>query len=176
MGAGLVVRAIGRHEANQAEAEIEAANASYYREQAQFAEDAGKRAQLIFDRESIILLSEQESAISKADLGAETAAAFLGAESVYRQQERFAIGQEYDASARLAMLRAGAADARVGALTDSSTQVMGILGDALSIGSDIAIRGGFSKTGTPSTTGSVASALPGVSSTGQSYTNYSNRA
>ena len=144
MGAGLVVRAIGRDRANQAEAEIEAQNAAFYREQAQFAEDSGRRAQLLFERDSIVLFGEQASGLANAGIGASTSSLFMAQQELFRDVESRAIRADADMNVRLATLRAGMSDQKINQLNDSSTQIMGVLGDALSIGSSLAAQGAFS--------------------------------
>ena len=136
MGAGIAVRAIGRHEANQAEAEAEMANASYYREQAEFAEDAGRRAQNIFDRESVILLADQQSALSAAGAGETTMYNFMGQQALYREQESVAIAKDTEANVRLATLRSNMSTQRADAADDG--EGLALVGDILGVAGSFA--------------------------------------
>jgi hypothetical protein len=138
MGAGLVVRAIGRDKANRAEADIEVQNAAFYREQAKFAEDSGRRSQLLFDRDSVVLFGEQQSGLANAGVGAGFSSQFMGQQELYRDAESNAIKAEADMNVRLATLRAGLSDQKVNQLRSRSGQVLGILGDALNVGASFA--------------------------------------
>lgn len=144
MGAGMVVNAIGRKEAAEAEAAGEMANAAYYREQAQFAQEAGERSQNIFDRETLILFGEQKSQLAAAGVGEEVVSGFMTGQVQARREERYAIGQDTEANVRLAMLRGNMSDQRASAASDSRIQTLGILGDAIGIAGTV-VGGSFSK-------------------------------
>lgn len=161
MGAGLVVRAIGRDKANQAEAEIEAQNAAFYREQAQFAEDSGRRAQLIFDRDSVVLFGEQAAGLANAGIGSSVSSMFMAQQELYRDVESRAIRAEADMNVKLATLRAGMSDQKINQLNSRSNKFLGVLGDTLSMGSSLASMGAFNSTPAAETTGSQASAVLG---------------
>ena len=105
-GAGLIMKDKARQEAADAQEQEEMLNAAFYREQAQYAEEAGKRAQNIFANETVLLLGEQESGLSHAGIGQTTASTFLAKESLFRQQESYALQRETDMNARLSYLRA----------------------------------------------------------------------
>ncbi len=106
VGAGLVLRAYGLFEANHKQAESERANASYYREQAAYAESAGERARLIHDKESKILFGNQVSAFAKAGLDTSDSSLFLASQKLYAFQEDAAIAKETAMQVHLANLRA----------------------------------------------------------------------
>lgn len=131
LGAGVVLKSLGRQQANAAEAEVEMGNASFYREQANFTEAAGKRSQMIFDRESVVLNAEQHSGLAHSGVDAGTLSNFTANEQLYRQQEYAAIGKEADFNAHLARLRADQSVAHANALTDSGTEALNIFGDVL---------------------------------------------
>lgn len=131
IGAGIVVNHMARKEAGEAEAAMEQQNAAYYREQAQFAKEAGERAQNIFDRESIILFSTQKSQLAAADVGMEVSTGFMEGQYQARREERIAIGKDTEANVRLAMLRGGMSDQRAAFATDSRMQNLALAGDVL---------------------------------------------
>lgn len=137
MGAGIIVNGIARKEAAEAEAAIEQQNAAYYREQAQFAKEAGERSQRIFDRETLVLFGEQKSQLANANVGEEVVSSFMSGQIQARREEREAIGKDTEANVRLAMLRGGMSDQRADMLTDSSIQNLSILGDALGAGGNL---------------------------------------
>lgn len=173
MGAGVVVRAIGRHEANQAEAEAEMANAAYYREQAQFAEDAGRRSQMIFDRETSVLLGEQQSALVASGAGETTMYNFMGQQALYREQESVAIQRDTEANVRLATLRSSMSSDRAAAADDG--EGMALVGDILGAAGSFAggqlagkAKPGEGALGSPSS-GSRASASMTSEGIGRNY-------
>lgn len=104
MGGGLVLGAYGDWMASRAEAEAEARNADFYREQAEFARKAGVRQRMIFARQSKVLLGEQAAGIAKS--GGGQSSLFLATQDLFRQQEEGAIQEETDFNVRLARLRA----------------------------------------------------------------------
>lgn len=132
-GVGLIMKDKARGDAAEAQEKEEYANAAFYREQAQFAEEAGKRAQSIFDNESVILLGEQESGLSHSGVGPSTSATFLAKESLFRQQESSALQQETDMNARLSYLRADQSSRR--AASSGSGRDMERMSDVLSVAS-----------------------------------------
>lgn len=110
MGAGLALNAYGNYMADLAQADAEAQNAGFYREQAAFAREAGDRQQLIFDRESKVLFGEQLSGFAKAGIDTSESSNFMAQQIFFRSQESFAIERETDMNVRLASLRADQAD------------------------------------------------------------------
>ena len=103
-GAGLM--AAGQYQANQDQAKSEAQNASFYREQAAFAQDSGDRDLDIFNRKSQIEFGDQVNAFAKAGNQSSDAIAFLAEEKLSRNKEAGAIKQDRDFNVRLANLRA----------------------------------------------------------------------
>lgn len=137
MGAGLVLQTYGRIKANMDQADAEARNASFYREQAQYARETGERQRSIFDNESRILYGEQESAFAKAGVDVSANSYILATTMLSRQKESVAIQKEADFNVRLASLRADASDRSAEGLRDpfnNFLQAAGpILGGASSI-------------------------------------------
>lgn len=177
LGAGLVIKNIGEKQAADDQAAAEVQNAEFYREQAAFAEEAGKRAQTIFDRESVILYGEQVSGLSNAGVGGSTAGSFLAKEALFRSDERAAIGKESDMNVRLAQLRAQSSDAAVDRLQDNTSRIYGILGDALTFGAaayntDFSSSSKTTTTKTTSTSGSGSRASAVMGSSGSRTSNY----
>lgn len=131
LAAGLIMKGFGQYQANMAEADAEEANASYYREQAKFAKEAGERQRKIFDRESHVLYGEQLSAFAKSGVDTTYSSYFMAKEMLYRQEESYAIKKEADMNVRLAMLRAGAAESHADSLRNPVTNLMQFGGTAL---------------------------------------------
>lgn len=132
LSVGTVLRGIGQARANQDQAAAERQNASFYREQANFAQKAGDRQRGIFDRESQILYSEQQSGFAKAGVDTGSSSYFMAQQMLYRQDESYAIKEETDFNVRLAMLRADQADATARSLSDPMNNIMQIGGGVLS--------------------------------------------
>jgi hypothetical protein len=131
LGAGLVLRAYGQAQADSAQILAEGQNASFYREQADFARKSGERQQMIFDHESTILYGEQKSAFAKAGVDTSGSSLFMAKEMLFRQQESYAIKQESDMNVRLAMLKASQADQNAQDIKDS--QGMQMLSTAITV-------------------------------------------
>ncbi len=106
MGVGLFLQAKNKVDAAYARANAEEQNASFYREQAAFAREAGDRQLLLFDRQSKILYGEQESAFAKAGIDTAENSRFMAQQMLYGSQEKEAIKSEADMNVRLATLRA----------------------------------------------------------------------
>lgn len=134
---GTIMRGVGQYQANQAQAQAEEQNASFYREQAAFAKAAGDRSRKIFDRESAVLLGDQVGAFAKAGVDTGSSSFFLAQQMLYRQEESYAIKQEADFNVRLAMLRAEQASSTASALTDPMTNILQFGGSALSAAAQV---------------------------------------
>lgn len=130
-GAGL--SAVGQYQANQDKAQAEAQNASFYREQAAFAQDSGDRDLSIFNRKSQIEFGEQVNAFAKAGNQSADAIAFLAEEKLNRNKEAGAIKEDRDFNVRLANLRAGQADRQASDLSSFSYNFNSIGGNLLSM-------------------------------------------
>lgn len=126
MAAGTAMNVMGNMRANQDKARAEAANASYYREQAAFADEAGKRAEKIFERKADRLYGQQVSAFAKAgvDIGSGSALDFLGESKALQIEERYAIKREAEMNVRLASLRANASMETSRAYGDSTNNFL----------------------------------------------------
>lgn len=144
LGAGLVLQGMGRMEANAAQAEAEEENAEFYREQAEFAEKAGERQRMIFDRESVILYGEQQSAFAKAGVDTSGSSYFMAQQMLYRTQEAGAIMAEADMNVRLATLRAKQSSETAKSLMDPDVNMMQFAGPILQAAGSAGV-GGSSK-------------------------------
>lgn len=132
MGAGLLLKGYGNYMANMEQGEAEKRNASFYREQAEFARKSGERQQEIFDRQSKVLYGEQLSAFAKSGVDTSASSLFLAKEVFYRQQESYAIKQEADMNVRLSMLRADQAQRNADSLQDGTNNLLQFAGSAAS--------------------------------------------
>lgn len=109
LGAGMFMGGIGRAQADYAQADAERENAQYYREQADFAAQAGRRQRDIFERDSKILVGDQLSAFAKAGIDTQASSFFIANTTLQRSRESGAIKAEADMNVRLASLRANQA-------------------------------------------------------------------
>jgi hypothetical protein len=137
LGAGLVMKGYGTYMANMAQAEGERKNASWYREQADFAKKSGERQQMIFDRESQVLYGEQLGAFTKAGVDTSASSYFVAKQMLFRQQESYAIKQEADMNTRLAMLKADQAERNASQLSDPMNNLLQFGGSAMSAASGV---------------------------------------
>ena len=126
------MKGYGTYMANMDQADAERKNASWYREQAEFAKKAGERQQMIFDRESQILYGEQLGAFAKAGVDTGASSYFVAKQMLFRQQESYAIKQEADMNTRLAMLKADQAERHAESLSDPMNNLLQFGGSALS--------------------------------------------
>jgi hypothetical protein len=133
MAAGLVMEAYGKYQANKDQAEAEAQNAAFYREQAAFAQKTAERQRAIFDRESVVLRGSQISAFAKAGVDSMHSARFLADQMIFRGQESQSIYDEGAMNVRLADLRSGQADATAAQLRDPTTNFMQAAGSGLQL-------------------------------------------
>lgn len=120
MGAGTIMQSYGRYRATLDQADAEEVNAAWYREQADFAREAGDRQAMIFDRESKILFGEQRSAFAKSGVNPSESSFFMAQQMLYRSQEGYAIDKEADFNERLANLRANQAQETARSLRDAA--------------------------------------------------------
>lgn len=116
--AGQVLNTYGKIQADEAQAEAERKNASYYREQGAFTEAATFRESSIFQKKSATLQGQQIGAVAKGGiaLGGDIMQVLAG-EKADMQQENNAILLEGAFKARLAYLRAEQADQTASSLT-----------------------------------------------------------
>lgn len=119
LGVGTMMKYYGQTKADQAEARSHEMNASYYREQSDYARKTGEREQMVFDRESIVLHGDQVSAFAKSGVDVTAGAGFIAQQMFYRQQESEAIKAEADFNVRLAMLKADQSQASADYLNSS---------------------------------------------------------
>lgn len=131
MGGGLLLQAYGNYQANLSQADAARKNAGFYREQAQFAKEAGERQQMIFDRETQIQYGEQLSAYAKAGVDTQSSSLFFAKQMLFRQQESFAIKKEADMNVRLALLRADQAATQADTLEDPTLNMIQAAGPLL---------------------------------------------
>lgn len=126
MGAGIALNVIGNYRSNMEKADAEAANAVFYREQAQFAKETGERAEKVSERQYAKLYGEQVGAFAAAgvDIGSGTALDFLAESRVVQMEEQAAIRKESSMNVRLASLRAEAALRSAEALRDPMTNAL----------------------------------------------------
>lgn len=136
LGAGAVLSAYGKIKADMDQAEAEKQNASFYREQADFAKYAGDRKQQIFNNETVKLQGAQGSAFAKAGVDTSNSSMFMAKELFYRQKEEVAIKLEADMNVRLAMLRADQATKTAEQLGSFENTMMTIGGAAFSAAKD----------------------------------------
>lgn len=134
LGVGTMMKYYGQTKADQAEAASSEKNASYYREQADYARKTGERDQMIFDRESVVLHGDQVSAFAKNGVDVTAGAGFIAQQMFYRQNESEAIKAEADFNVRLAMLKADQAQGNADYLNSSERKWTNFLGGALSMG------------------------------------------
>lgn len=119
--AGTLIKSYGQAKNAEAEAAQERANAAWYREQAAFAQEAGERQRMLFDRESQVLYGQQQSGFAKAGIDTGSSSEFMAREMLYRDQESYAIKREADMNVKLAMMRANAAE-------EAASQIEGSMG------------------------------------------------
>lgn len=137
MGAGLLLSHLGRQQEGKDRAAEEIANAEFLREQSDFAEKAGERAREIFDRESLVLYSEQQSSLTKAGVDTGFLSTFMAGEMLSRQKESYAIKLDADFNARLGRLRADQSLRRADSYTDQGTQLMQTFTQGLMLGGSV---------------------------------------
>jgi len=132
-----VIGVIGKRKAKGRQAEAERANASFLREQAEFAEISGKRELNIFERQSDRVIGAQQSAFAKAGVDLSGSALAVLAESKQQAaEEKGAIRRESEFRVRLANLRAQEAEGAAGRLEGG---LFGdILGGVIGAGADVA--------------------------------------
>lgn len=114
LGFGTIIQAVGNYENYQNQAANDHANASFYREQAKFAAEAGREKLQAFDNESLVLAGNQGSAFAKAGVDMSSQANFIGNQALMRQREAYSIKSESDMNVRLANMRADNADRAAG--------------------------------------------------------------
>lgn len=136
LGVGTFMKSYADIKKGYAEADAHEANADFYRQQAKFAREAGDRQIMIFDRESVVLHGDQESAFAKAGVDTQESASYIAKEMFFRGQERHAIYEEADLNVRLASLRAESSYKQAEARKEAvGYQVMG---NYLNMGSEMA--------------------------------------
>jgi hypothetical protein len=131
LGGGLVLKSYGEFKANMDQADSEAQNASFYREQAEFSRLAGIRQREIFERETAQLEGEQRTGFAKGGVDSTSTVDFFSAQTYTWQQESLAIKRESDMNVRLAMLRADNAHQTAERLRDPLTNALQIGGNAI---------------------------------------------
>jgi hypothetical protein len=119
LGAGTIIKAYGDIQSANAQAKAEEQNASFYREQAGYAEISGQRQLEVFDAETQVLVGQQGSAFAKAGVDMSSAANFIGNQALMRQREAYSIKAESDMNVRLANLRADHSQASADAMRQS---------------------------------------------------------
>jgi hypothetical protein len=133
MGVGLGLQAYGMFRANNAQAAAEEANAGFFREQADFAREAGDRQRKIFNHESDYLFGDQMSAFAKAGVDTGSSSYFMSQQVLFRQEESYAIKKEADMNVRLAMLRADQSQQTANSLRNPVNTLLPIMGEGASM-------------------------------------------
>jgi hypothetical protein len=133
MAAGIAMNVYGQLKSNADKASAEAANASFYREQAAFAQEAGDRAAAIADRKNKRVLGEEVGAFAKGnvDIGSGSALDVLAEQRTIAIEEQFAIKREADMNVRLANLRANASMDAANAYRDPTNNALQAAGTIL---------------------------------------------
>lgn len=107
---GSFVQAYGKYHSLMAQSQAEQDNAAYYREQADYAQQAGAREHTIYEHESKILYGEQLSGFAKAGISSSNSSFFMASQMLQRSQGLNAIDKETQQNSQLASLRAQEAD------------------------------------------------------------------
>lgn len=133
---GTLIKGLGQYRANLAQADAEEKNASFYREEAEFARKTGDRQRMIFDRESDLLFGKQQAAFAKGGSG-KGDLKFLAQQRIFREQESNAIQDEADFNVRLATLRSEHSMDTAKQLRSGRNNQMQFAGGALQAGGSV---------------------------------------
>lgn len=151
------VSTYGKYQADQAQAEAEAKNASYYREQAGFIQLATERESALFKKKAARLQGDQVGAVAKGGiaLSGDMLQQLAGerAESILEDN---AIRADGSFKARLARLRANQADETARSLTGTTAQ-LGYAGSLLGASAQAGAFSGGSKSSGGETSGNSGS-------------------
>lgn len=139
VGAGAKI--IGNAKANAAQRQAELANAAFYTEQAQFAEQATERSLKIFYDESMELRSRQRSQGARGGATGGGSALLLLADTVARQyEEQEAIKEDGRMKAREAYLKAGASMDQAERLSGFAANGLPAIGTIITAAADVGTR------------------------------------
>jgi 2-methylaconitate cis-trans-isomerase PrpF len=134
---GTIQSMIGQSKADKDQARAAEANATFFREQADFIDAAGAREQMIFGRQADDLISSQIGAIARSGVAfSGTMVQVMAQTEGDMMEESNAISADSDHRARIARLRAADAHNEAQAIRQGSTQRQ--LGIALSAVGQIA--------------------------------------
>lgn len=130
---GSAVQMIGQAQANAAQADAEARNAEFLREQERQQQAATRREMRIQERESALTRGLQIGAYASGniDVGSGSAVAFLAEQEASSIEERAAIRTEGDLRSKLARLRAEDAQGTADTLRSSQFRDSQFLGSGL---------------------------------------------
>lgn len=110
LGLGTFIQGQSKYDALTAQGESERANASFYRLQADFAQQAGDAKEAVYHQESQILFGEQESGFAKAGFDSSNSSFFMATQMLQRQKGEGAIRLDTNMNVLLAQERAFASD------------------------------------------------------------------
>lgn len=137
MGAGMFMNAMGKQQADAAQADAERQNASYFREQANFIEEAGRRELELFNRKATKTFGDTIGTYSSSGVALTgSVLETLAGERSKAIFESNAIQKETEFKARLARLRADQADDTANSLINAGP--MNFLSAGLTGGAQIA--------------------------------------
>lgn len=108
LGVGTFIEGQAKYNALLDQSYAEKANASFFRDQADFAQFAGDRQKVIYNEESQVLYGEQMSGFAKAGIDTENSSFFMATQMLQRNRGANAITLETDMNVRLANARADA--------------------------------------------------------------------
>lgn len=147
IAAGTALQVYGNYRANMDQADAEAKNANFYREQAHNFELATQRELKIHQRESNMLFGRQVGAYASAGVKLSSGSALdvLMYSRKSAIEEDYAIQREGDSRVRLAMLRAEQADQTAASLRDPMNNAMQAAGPILSAAGNYTGNGTSSK-------------------------------
>lgn len=136
MAAGKGMQIMGSLQSDSDQADAERANASFFREQAEFTREATVRELQLFNTKAVESFGQTVGAYaaSGVQLSASALEVLAGEKKTMNEQAN-AIKREGEFKQRLALLRANQADATADSLTSSGRQFNTIVGGALEMGS-----------------------------------------
>lgn len=138
VGAGISI--YGNYKANQAQAKAEEANGAFYKEQAEFARQAGVRELDLYDTESKQFLGNQISQIAKGGVTQSGSALLILADTRAQQfKESAAIADNSNAKVHEALLKAGASYDQAKRLKSTEATLLPAVGTALTTGSNLGL-------------------------------------
>lgn len=110
LGVGTFLQAQGKYDALKKQSQAEEINAGFFREQADFAQEAGDRELMITHRQNQVLYGEQQSGFAKAGIDTSNSSFFMATQMLQGQEKEGAVKTETEMNVKLANARAIAAD------------------------------------------------------------------